>query len=994
MGKLFGKKKNESVYDEWEDLDLIEDEDGEYYAEEESGEYYETEESEEEFYEDEVYEDEVYEDEIYEDEVYADADSVDGYYESEEAEYEDEYLQDADMEEMSEEYDADMEYMEEDEEDEERSWSAFSDLNLFEKMWYKLSHMSIMDRVMVTTGVLVIILALVTGTVYGSSRIMASQVSSFDTVGSQLDGINLIGESGLLAVGDAELARLEAADLVNDDDEDHQYEEEDYSGEITVALDMSSIMKDLKIKFINKKTGKLIANVPFNVSVKTPDGKVETWADDDMDGIIYKKGIAHGNYVVELQKLTDEKYNNYTFESGSQSVKVKEKIDYEKVNVSNEIKSEAEIDASKEDTKKNETEVESQLKDTVAFVETTKTYIGNTYKEVAKSAITDPMKLAYNGVFARLSSTSGGDVVSPSPEPSPSESVNPTPSVEPSPDLPKSITLTPASLTGEVGKTATITPTGTNLATGSTYTWSSSNTGVATVDNGTVKFVAAGSTVITCSADGVSATCSVTVNDSNYTIGTVTIKEPALSLIVNGSSQKLTLQHSGYQPANAEVSVEWTSSKPEVATVSQTGEVSPKAAGTTEIKAKVFFKNKPEISAQASCNVTVSASRTMTFDYTTANAFVNTPFNLTVHANPAFAAPKAENFTVTSSDNSIATAKISADFKTVVVTPLKKGEVTITLTYKESASAQAVEAKCKLTVKATDPTKDTTTRLKDNAGNELWVLVDAAKQEYREAKYADYYKYDKFYIKSGEEYKYTGWTTINGKVYYYKADGKYVTGEQVIQGAKYNFASDGTLVTGSGMMGIDVSKWNGSIDWKAVKNSGVSYVIIRCGYRGSSAGSLIEDPKFKANIKGATDAGLKVGVYFFSQAIDEVEAVEEASMVLSLIKNYKISYPVFLDVESSGGRADGISKATRTAVIKAFCETIQNSGYTAGVYANKSWLTTKIDTSQLSRYKIWLAQYASAPTYNGRYEMWQYSSTGKINGISGNVDMNLSYLGY
>ena len=191
-----------------------------------------------------------------------------------------------------------------------------------------------------------------------------------------------------------------------------------------------------------------------------------------------------------------------------------------------------------------------------------------------------------------------------------------------------------------------------------------------------------------------------------------------------------------------------------------------------------------------------------------------------------------------------------------------------------------------------------------------------------------------------------------------------------------------------------MSKWNGNIDWEAVKNSGIEYVIIRCGYRGSSKGMLVEDPKFQTNIKGATEAGLKVGVYFFTQAISEAEAVEEASMVLELVKNYKLSYPIFLDVEPSGGRADSIDEATRTAVCKAFCQTIQASGYSAGIYANKTWLTEKIDASSLSSYKIWLAQYASTPNYSGRYDMWQYQATGKVSGISGEVDMNWSYLTY
>ena len=112
------------------------------------------------------------------------------------------------------------------------------------------------------------------------------------------------------------------------------------------------------------------------------------------------------------------------------------------------------------------------------------------------------------------------------------------------------------------------------------------------------------------------------------------------------------------------------------------------------------------------------------------------------------------------------------------------------------------------------------------------------------------------------------------------------------------------------------------------------------------------------------------------------------------ISGYKISYPVFLDVEGSGGRGDAIDSATRTAVCKAFCNTIKNAGYTPGVYANKTWLTSKMDAGALSGYKIWLAQYAKTPTYTGRYDLWQYRSDGKVSGISGKVDLNISYLGY
>ena len=340
--------------------------------------------------------------------------------------------------------------------------------------------------------------------------------------------------------------------------------------------------------------------------------------------------------------------------------------------------------------------------------------------------------------------------------------------------------------------------------------------------------------------------------------------------------------------------------------------------------------------------------------------------------------------TAVSSDTNVAV--VSVDKKNVTITGVTLGTATVTVKYMENN--EEVSAACTVTVKP-HPTQDKSSQLKDKDGAQLYVLENNV---YREAVYADYYTAEKFFLKGAA--KYTGWQTIGDKVYYFTAEGNPVTGEQVIQGAKYNFASDGSLVVGSGTLGIDVSKWNGNINWEAVKNSGISYVIIRCGYRGSAQGVLIEDPKFQANIKGASAAGLKVGIYFFSQAVDEVEAVEEASMVLGQIKGYTISYPVFIDVEASGGRGDAIDKDTRTAVCRAFCQTIQNGGYTAGVYSNKFWLENKIDTKSLGAYKIWLAQYAAAPTYAGRYDLWQYRSTGSVSGISGNVDMNISYLGY
>ncbi len=195
--------------------------------------------------------------------------------------------------------------------------------------------------------------------------------------------------------------------------------------------------------------------------------------------------------------------------------------------------------------------------------------------------------------------------------------------------------------------------------------------------------------------------------------------------------------------------------------------------------------------------------------------------------------------------------------------------------------------------------------------------------------------------------------------------------------------------------GIDVSKWQGDIDWDKVKKAGVEFVMIRAGYRGSKTGALVEDPNFLVNIRGAKRAGLKVGVYFFTQAVNEVEAVEEASMVIALCDGYDLDYPVVIDSEGAGGegRADSLDVETRTKVCAAFCETIENAGYEAGVYASRSWYNANLEVDDLDDYRIWLAEYRSTPLYGGYYDMWQYTSKGKIDGIEGNVDLNISYMG-
>ncbi len=284
-------------------------------------------------------------------------------------------------------------------------------------------------------------------------------------------------------------------------------------------------------------------------------------------------------------------------------------------------------------------------------------------------------------------------------------------------------------------------------------------------------------------------------------------------------------------------------------------------------------------------------------------------------------------------------------------------------------------------------------QLYDSGKNKLYIKDG---DDYRLAKYKDYKNNTlATFYKKVSDYIYTGWQNIDGRSYFYTKDHEKVTGDQVIGGVEYHFNSDGSLDVGSGTLGIDVSKYQPSINWGSVKASGIDFVIIRCGYRGSSTGALIQDPYYTSHIKGAKNAGLRVGVYFFSTALTEAEAVEEASMCAELCKGYGINYPVFLDVESSNRPGyNGLSREQRTANIQAFCKTIASAGYTPGLYANKTWLTEKINTGSLSC-KIWLAQYnANGPTYSGRYDIWQYTSKGHVDGISGNVDMNKSFLKY
>lgn len=256
-----------------------------------------------------------------------------------------------------------------------------------------------------------------------------------------------------------------------------------------------------------------------------------------------------------------------------------------------------------------------------------------------------------------------------------------------------------------------------------------------------------------------------------------------------------------------------------------------------------------------------------------------------------------------------------------------------------------------------------------------------------QATYANYNPNGAYYVKTKDVEKvYYGWQEIGGYRYYFDKNGNKVTGTQVINGATYNFGSDGVLLTSG--FGIDVSKWQGNIDWGQA-SSAVSFAIIRCGFRGSS-GNIAVDPKFAQNIQGAKAHGVRVGVYFYSIAMNEAQAVEEASLAVQQVSKYGgVSLPIYIDMEDS--RQKSLSTAERDAIVMAFCRTVQNSGYSAGVYANKNWLTNYLTPSSYGGISIWVAQYNTQCTYKGRYDIWQYSSKGSIPGIGGNVDLNTSY---
>lgn len=197
--------------------------------------------------------------------------------------------------------------------------------------------------------------------------------------------------------------------------------------------------------------------------------------------------------------------------------------------------------------------------------------------------------------------------------------------------------------------------------------------------------------------------------------------------------------------------------------------------------------------------------------------------------------------------------------------------------------------------------------------------------------------------------------------------------------------------------GIDVSKHQGEINWKKVSEDNISYAFIRAGFRGSSEGKLVEDEFFADNIKGAIDNNIQVGIYFYTQAMTEEEAKEEAEFVLDLIQPYPITYPVVLDLEeanSDSARTADMTKEEYTKAAIAFCETIKEAGYTPMIYGNLKTFMIMLDMEQIEEYDKWFAYYDTSVYFPYDFKIWQYSSKGRVSGIKGDVDLNVGMKDY
>ena len=859
------------------------------------------------------------------------------------------------------------------------------------------SGLSAVSKMMIALAAAVVVLIIVTvGALFATGNNIFSTKSKAGNgivknaelmgAGASISGLDGIGLSGLdkaylskiAEIEDKEAAAAEAERLeqiAKEEAERKAYEEAELSKQVEVKIEPVSILKDLKIKFLNSKTGKLIANVPFKIEVVYPDGKKKTWEDGDKDGIIYYSDLAKGNYKVHAIALDGEDYKYYTLPS-DKTCEVKGEIAYKAIDVADEILDASQVDEGAEDTARDGADtggtaevVSPVLKDTVAYVASGTITV---YDKIDKTKIpfTLPTVAFLNAAGSRQLTTIYR--TADTQQPTDPQSGTTDPGTTPASD---SLSVDNGSVSLNVGGTATVSVI-TNIDPSSlTLGGGDANVAQASLSGTTVSITAvnAGSTTYTVSKTDSSISANITITVTAPVTYGLSVGNSSVS-IVAGASASVAVT-----PSNFDVSaVTAETSDAGVATAAMSGGnvvITAVKAGS----AAITVRKADDTSVSAQIAVTVTPAAAVNFDKPSGNVYIKQA--ITAKVVPT--AVTLGEISVASSNTGIATVSGIAADGTVTITGVAAGTTTINAVVTANPSIAAT-----FTVTVKDYTEFYAQPLMIDPKTPVYIKT--ADGKYVAATNGDYNKYTEFYT---ARQSYTGWQTIDNAKKYFTAEGEYVTGMQVISGISYNFDDKGVMISSgsaaaSGTICIDVSKWNGDIDWKKVKAAGVNYAIIRIGYRGSTKGGLIDDAKFKANMSGAIAAGIQVGAYFVTQAVNEVEAVEEASAAISRLSGYSLSLPVYLDVESSGGRGDAIDKATRTAVCKTFCQTMQNSGYKAGIYANKSWMTNKIDMSQLGGYSIWVAQYYKECTYGGSYNMWQYTDKGSVDGIKGNVDLS------
>lgn len=781
----------------------------------------------------------------------------------------------------------------------------------------------------------------------------------------------------------------------------------------TVTLVGSSIEKDLKIK-IQDSSSKNVKGQPFEITIKADKKKAKstTYSDDDKDGIIYIKSIDAGKYDVSLNEI-----DGYISKENSYKVTVKDKIEYTKVDVKDEIKSAAEV-APAEDAEVDNVEVEAVIQDTVETVDSTcmpskvgagdvdtsnfpKASVGGSTKvDIAQAAVTASAKRVGYHASADVSKepTTSSKTTTPS-ETTPGEGGQGTGGDQNSGSGNSGSGESTGDQSGTSGDKTDGTETKPDDTKPSTYEITIvhtfyKNDGTTKADKAdekeTVTVAKDAKTVSSAKTyDGYKASngTTFTIQDGakEYTIKWVATAADKVTYKVTHNFFQADGKTKAEESKSEDITVDATAT--EIQASSYEAQGYKLAEGSTKIKvaAGTTAYTLKWVKAAAAASASVTAPQTATLY----NSIINNANTIALTATLTDAGNIITNITWASSNEKV--VKVSNGAKTgCTLTAVGKGSATVTgtITYLSKpgdTKTTANDKKITCTVTVNDFTGNTTTQLKDKSGRLLYKDSECKKP----ATVADYNANGTYYT----EPVYTGWQTIDGKVYYYTSNHQRVTGSQVISGISYNFGSDGALQQGSGKNGIDVSSHQGNIDWASVKAAGINFAIIRVGYRGSQTGALVEDSCFKKNIQGATANGINVGVYFFTQATTEAEAVEEASMALTLCSGYNLSYPIFVDTENGSGaaRANGLDKGTRTACVAAFCKTIANGGRKAGVYASKSWYNNKIDASAFSNYFIWVAQYNTTCNYKGKYNMWQYSSKGSVPGIKGNVDVNIAY---